>query len=175
MARHQTMTVTGLRTVVWTAVGVGILALPIMAPPSVQLIYNATASAPLGWYAVVLVTTPRVGDVLLAHLPSSAATIADERHYLPQSVPILKRVGAVAGQRVCVRNGVLTIDREPPVRLLPRDGVGRLLTPWPGCRALNPEEVFLLSHDSPASFDSRYFGPIPKQLIIGRAVALWTW
>jgi conjugative transfer signal peptidase TraF len=169
------MTVTGLRTVVWAALGVGVIALPIMAPPSVQLIYNATASAPLGWYAVVSVTTPRVRDVVLARLPSSAAALAEQRHYLPQSVPILKRVGAVAGQRVCVRNGVLTIDRELPVRLLERDGLGRPLTPWPGCRALNPEEVFLLSHDSLSSFDSRYFGPIPKQLIIGRAVALWTW
>ena len=175
MARHQTMNVTGLRTVVWAALGVGVIALPIVVPAPVRLVYNATASVPVGWYAVVHVTTPRAGDVLLAHLPSSAATIANERHYLPRSVPILKRVGAVAGQSVCVRNGLVSVGVETPVQLLERDGHGRPLTPWPGCRALNAGEVFLLSHDSPSSFDSRYFGPIPKQLIIGRAVVLWTW
>ena len=169
------MTVTGLRTVVWAALGVGVIALPLAAPAPVRLVYNATASAPVGWYAVVPVTSPRVGDVVLAHLPRRAATIADKRHYLPQSVPILKRVGAVAGQSLCVQNGVLRIARESPVQLLERDGLGRPLTPWPGCRALNTEEVFVLSHDSLASFDSRYFGPIQEQLIIGRAVALWTW
>ena len=169
------MTVTALRTVICVALGVAVIALPVAMTSPVRLVYNATASAPLGWYVVVPVQEAGVGDVVLAHLPSSAARIADERRYLPESVPVLKRVGAVAGQRVCVRDRVLRIDRELPVRLLQRDGLGRPLTPWPGCRALNFEELFLLSHDSPASFDSRYFGPIPRRLVIGRAVALWTW
>ena len=169
------MTVTALRTVICAALGVAVIALPVAMTSSVRLVYNATASAPLGWYVVVPVQEAGVGDVVLAHLPSSAANIADERHYLPESVPILKRVGAVAGQKVCVRDRVLRVDRELPVRLLERDGRGRPLTPWRGCRALKAEELFLLSHDSPASFDSRYFGPIQKRLVIGRAVALWTW
>ncbi|MBN8279040.1 MAG: S26 family signal peptidase [Gammaproteobacteria bacterium] len=169
------MTVTALRTVVCVAMGVAVIALPVVMTSSVRLVYNATASAPLGWYVVVPMQEAGVGDVVLAHLPSSAARIADERHYLPESIPILKRVGAVAGQGVCVQNYILRIDRELPVRLLERDGLGRPLTPWRGCRALNSDELFLLSHDSPSSFDSRYFGPIPRRLVIGRAVALWTW
>ena len=151
------------------------MVLPVVVTPTARLIYNATASAPLGWYAVLPATQIRVGDVVLARLPAGAEQFADRRGYLPATVPILKRVGAVAGQWVCVQNYVRRIDRELPVRLLERDGLGRPLTPWPGCRALNPEELFLLSHDSPASFDSRYFGPIPRRLVIGRAVALWTW
>ena len=169
------MTVTVSKTLGWLALGVTVVALPLVVQAPVHLVYNATASAPLGWYAVVPVTAPRVGDVVLAHLPSSAATMADERHYLPVSVPILKRVGAVAGQSVCVRNGLISVGVETPIRLLERDGDGRPLTPWPGCRTLKPAEVFLLSDDSPASFDSRYFGPIQKRLVIGRAVALCTW
>ena len=175
MARHPAMTVTALRTAICAALGVAVIALPVAMTLPVRLVYNATASAPLGWYVVVPVQEAGVGDVVLAHLPSSAARIADERHYLPESVPILKRVGAVAGQRVCVRNRILRIDLELPVRLLERDGLGRPLTPWLGCRPLNFDELFLLSHDSAASFDSRYFGPIPRRLVIGRAVALWTW
>ncbi len=175
MARHPAMTVTALRTVICTALGVAAVALPVAMTSPVRLVYNATASVPLGWYVVVPVQEAGVGDVVLARLPSSAAALADRRQYLPQSVPILKRVGAVAGQSVCVRNRVLRIDRELPVRLLERDGLGRPLTPWRGCRELKLDELFLVSHDSPASFDSRYFGPIPRRLVIGRAVALWTW
>jgi len=169
------MTVKLSPSLVWVALGVSVIALPSVVPVPLRLVYNATASAPLGWYAVVPVHEVHVGDVVLAQLPRNAARLADERGYLPASVPILKRVGAVAGQSVCVQNGVLTIDREPSVGVLERDGVGRLLTPWPGCRVLGAEEVFLFSHDSFASFDSRYFGPILRRLVVGRAVALWTW
>lgn len=169
------MTVSGLRTLICAALGVAVMAVPVAVTIPVRLVYNATASVPLGWYVVVPVHAAGVGDVVLARLPRSAAALAEQRQYLPQSVPILKRVGAVGGQWVCVRDRVLRIDRELPLRLLERDGLDRPLTPWSGCRALNIDELFLLSHDSPASFDSRYFGPIPKRFIIGRAVALWTW
>jgi hypothetical protein len=31
------------------------------------------------------------------------------------------------------------------------------------------------SRDVPASFDSRYFGPVASDAIVGRLVPLWTW
>jgi len=166
---------TTARTLAWAIVGVAVIALPIVMPTPARLVYNATASAPLGWYAVVPLTEPRVGDVVLAWLPEGAAALANQRHYLPASVPILKRVGAVAGQWVCVQYHEVTVNFATPLRLLTRDSLGRPLTAWRGCRVLKADEIFLLSHDSPASFDSRYFGPIPQRLVIGRAVALWTW
>jgi len=43
-----------------------------------------------------------------------------------------------------------------------------------GCRAIAQDEVFLMNWDEPASFDGRYFGPIPLGAIVGRAKALWT-
>jgi type IV secretory pathway protease TraF len=93
------MTVTALRTAICAALGVAVIALPVAMTLPVRLVYNATASAPLGWYVVVPVQDAGVGDVVLAHLPSSAAGIADERHYLPESVPILKPVGVRAERR----------------------------------------------------------------------------
>ncbi|TIU31998.1 MAG: S26 family signal peptidase, partial [Mesorhizobium sp.] len=41
-------------------------------------------------------------------------------------------------------------------------------------RALGDNEVFLLGSDKNRSFDSRYFGPVPTQNVIGRLVPLWT-
>lgn len=55
------------------------------------------------------------------------------------------------------------------------DGRGRPLAPWSGCRPLAHGEVFLLASHSPASFDSRYFGPVQREAILGEALPLWTW
>jgi type IV secretory pathway protease TraF len=35
-------------------------------------------------------------------------------------------------------------------------------------------ELFLLNSSHPASFDSRYFGPLDRSFVIGKAVPLWT-
>ncbi|MBI3531959.1 MAG: S26 family signal peptidase, partial [Burkholderiales bacterium] len=40
---------------------------------------------------------------------------------------------------------------------------------------LHDGELFLLSATNPASFDSRYFGPIAASAVIGSAQPLWTW
>lgn len=71
-------------------------------------------------------------------------------------MPILKRVGALASQSVCVREQTVRIDGAvvADVRLL--DGMHRPLQAWGQCRALAEGEVFLLSDTHPASFDSRY-------------------
>jgi type IV secretory pathway protease TraF len=54
------------------------------------------------------------------------------------------------------------------------DRSSRPLTPWWGCRALEPGEVFLLNDGSTASFDGRYFGPSRASDIVGKLAPLWT-
>ena len=50
----------------------------------------------------------------------------------------------------------------------PTDGSGRALNAWPGGR-VPPGEVFLLSSYA-GSYDSRYFGPVPVEGLLGRAI-----
>ena len=52
-----------------------------------------------------------------------------------------------------------------------RDGQGREMPDWHGCHILTEQTVFLLQ-DHPQSFDGRYFGPVDRRLIIGRATRL---
>ncbi|MFX7140861.1 S26 family signal peptidase, partial [Acinetobacter baumannii] len=75
-------------------------------------------------------------------------------------IPLLKRVGAVAPQEVCIADGKVRIDGVPSAAVLRADRWGRPLPFWQQCRRLRPGELFLLSVTNPASFDSRYFGPI---------------
>jgi type IV secretory pathway protease TraF len=43
-----------------------------------------------------------VDSIVLTTLPPDAAALAAQRGYLPARVPLLKRVGAVAPQEVCI-------------------------------------------------------------------------
>jgi conjugative transfer signal peptidase TraF len=139
-----------------------------------RLVYNPSESAPRGWYRVGLPRDLDIGTFALVSLPDSFLHLADERRYLPRTVLLLKRVAAVSGQQVCERNGVVEIDGSAVATAKTRDGVGRRLDAWRGCRTLADGELFLLSQNT-ASFDSRYFGPIDHTRVIGRAVPVWTW
>jgi conjugative transfer signal peptidase TraF len=165
------------RIAVMTVGAVGVLALagPPVVPRNFRLVYNPTTSAPAGWYMVDRHADLRVDDYVLAPLPGDAARLADERQYLPLSVPILKRVGAVGSQSVCISGNAVLIAGRLTAQALRRDSRGRELAVWKHCRPLTSDELFLLSVTNPASFDSRYFGPILRGSVIGKAIPLWTW
>lgn len=141
---------------------------------AVRLIYNASDSAPRGFYAVRQ-DVIRPGDWLLTRLPADAARLAAQRRYLPSNVPLLKRAAALPGDHVCAWDGRVSINGQDLAWALSQDRQGRPLTPWTGCRVLVDDEVFVLSTHHAASFDSRYFGPIPRAAALGLAVPLWTW
>ena len=144
------------------------------APAAPRLTYNASASIPRGFY-LVTAQPPRVGDIILTRLPSAVAQLAAARHYLPTSVPLIKPIAAGYGDHVCVRNGIVRIKGRAVARTLAAARLGRPLAAWPGCRLLGPDEWFLLSPGRLDSFDSRYFGPIPRTAAFGRVVPLWVW
>jgi len=85
-------------------------------------------------------------------------------------VPLLKRVGAIAPQEVCSAGGIVRIDGVPSAAVLRRaDRLGRALPSLQLCRHLERGQLFLLSVTNPASFDSRYFGPLNASTVIGVA------
>ncbi len=165
----------------FAAVGLAALAWAAFAQPLPRLIYNPSDSVPVGWYRVDpqrhgADSLPRplsVGSVVLSTLPPDVAALAAQRGYLPTRVPLLKRVGAIAPQHVCIVAGQVRIDGVPVAAALPADRLGRLLPSWQHCRPLAEGELFLLSVTNPASFDSRYFGPVSASAVIGVAHPVW--
>ena len=164
-----------------SACGLAALAWAAFVQPLPRLIYNPSDSVPVGWYRVKpldhrATSLPRslsVGSIVLTLLPADAAALAAQRGYLPTRVPLLKRVGAVAPQHVCIVAGQVRIDGVPTAAALPADRLGRPLPSWPHCRPLAEGELFLLSVTNPASFDSRYFGPVSASVLIGVAHPVW--
>ena len=154
-----------------TAAAVGILA--GSSAPVPRLVWNASASAPLGLYRVTH-DRPTVGEFVLAEPPPEARRLAAARGYLPANVDLVKRVAAASGSTVCAVGRRILIDGTAAAERLDEDSHGRPLPAWTGCRTLAVNEVFLLMEGVPDSFDSRYFGPVRTSAIVGVLRPLWT-
>ena len=157
--------------------GLAALAWAAFVHPLPRLVYNPSDSVAVGWYRVDPrghgATSLLVGSIVLTRLPADAAALAAQRGYLPARIPLLKRVGAVAPQEVCVLDALVWIDGVPVAAVRSADRLGRPLPSWPQCRRLQAGELFLLSTTNPASFDSRYFGPASTSAVIGVAHPVW--
>jgi signal peptidase I len=95
---------------------------------------------------------PRRGDIVVIDMPE-------------QSEMLIKRVVALPGETVEVRRGKVYIGGE------------EINEPWPvnlgggsyGPHTIPPLHVFVLGDNRGASNDSRSFGPIPIEHVVGRA------
>jgi conjugative transfer signal peptidase TraF len=145
----------------------------LLWPPRPVLVWNASASSPLGLYRVAPAEQIRPGDMVVAWAPGWVRALADERHYLPRDVPVVKRVAAAASDRVCAAGEAVFVNGRFAARRRSVDAAGRPLPWWTGCEDLRGDELFLLMPGSPDSFDGRYFGPSERQEIIGEARLLW--
>ena len=143
------------------AIGAGIA--PRGAPP---VLLNRTPSEPPGIY--IRAGDPvRPGAVIAFRTPAAAFPYADRHMVYLHTRSILKAVAAGPGDQVCAAGAELVIngvDRAPIQR---RDGEGRALPRWTGCRTLGPDELFVFSDRVPNSFDSRYYGPVQRQAVLG--------
>lgn len=143
---------------------------------------NLTPSEPLGLWRIVPLEGPvEVGDLVFICPPNNPVMqTAWSRGYLRSGLckggfaPLIKTAIAGPGQYVAVAQGVRVDGRPVKSSLVrTRDGKGRPLSPYAG-GTVPPGMVFLHSNFS-ASFDSRYFGPLPAAGILGIAVQVLTY
>lgn len=160
-----------MKAVALMALGLALLAAPSLGPERQALVWNASASVPIGLYFIAPPTLD-MGDYVLVRPTSSMQVLAEERSYIGAGVPLLKRIAAIAGDRVCRRGRVVWIAGRQALIALASDTKGRQLPVWQGCHQLRDGQVFVLG-THPASFDSRYFGPLHAKHVIGTAVPIW--
>jgi conjugative transfer signal peptidase TraF len=139
-----------------------------------KLIWNASASVPIGLYTIRPARHLDVTDLVAIDAPEPLASFLAERGYLPHDVALMKRIVALPGQQVCRVGNVITVDGNEMGDTLERDRLGRALPVWQGCRRIADGQVFLMNWQVRDSMDGRYFGPVPTSAIIGRATPLWT-
>ncbi len=104
---------------------------------------------------------PRIGDVIILHPPSP---------YDPKATPFIKRVIALPGQTVEVKNERVYVDgvglnepylKQPPTYTVP-------------AKKIPENEYFVLGDNRDVSNDSHFGWTVPRRNIIGKAwLSIW--
>lgn len=150
------------------------MAFAVVNPMPLSLVWNVSASVPVGLYSIEPAGSLIVTDLVAAMPPEPFAGMFIERGYLGKAAPLLKRVMGLPGQIVCRQDGAITVDAVPLGDAPTTDSMGRELPVWNGCRRVAPGQLFLMNPDVRDSLDGRYFGPISAVSVIGRAIPLYT-
>lgn len=155
--------------IIVAAAAITLAAASLALPERRPLVWNLTQSVPTGLYWITEAKQLSVGERVAIDPPPAIRQMLARRGYLPRNVPLLKRIAAARGQKVCrFRHGV-TIDGRLVALARARDTLGRPLPRWDGCRTLAKGEFFTLNPNEQDSFDGRYFGILGARSIIGRA------
>ena len=135
--------------------------------PSPYLIWNASKSVPIGWYWIEH-RQPKLHQIAVVKLDGWSQLYAAERGYLPEKVWLLKPVAAEFPSVFCRFGNYVFIDGKLVAKAKKFDRQLRNLPRWKGCLTLKPDELFVIAGPK-NSFDSRYFGPIKLNQVVGVA------
>ena len=124
-------------------------------------------------------SSPDRGDIVVFHPPSGAdsntcGVTKREDQVCPQptserdNVNFIKRIVAVPGDRLAIEQGHAIVNGERQ-----KDDFTRPCAPgtcnFPRPITIPPDHFFMMGDNRGASDDSRFWGPIPREWIIGQA------
>jgi signal peptidase I len=132
-------------------------------------------------------STPHVGDIIVFHPPKNyaqgcanpaegenqsgqdGARACDVVQSVESSETFIKRVVGGPGDRISIRNGHVIRDgvAEKDSYIVPCTGVGSC--DFPGPITIPHGDYYMMGDNRPDSEDSRFWGPVPKAWIIGKA------
>ena len=144
--------------------------------------FTLTPSVPRGFY-LYGDEAPEVGRFATFCPPEAAARYALARGYLHRGActggvePLGKFILAGPGDTVIVRpEGLSARGRAVPnSALYLKDRMGRDVPHYGfGMHVVGRDSFFMFSPYHARSFDSRYFGPVPRSSLISTARPLWT-
>lgn len=164
---------------------VGLVALGLLVAANVDkagVRFNWTASAPIGFYFEGPLTLTR-GEMVLLCLPPSVENLGRRRGYLPAgecpggSSPVLKQLVGLPGDMIALGESFLAVNGAVLVQapIQGSDSLGRPLAHARfGTRVLPPGQVWVQGVNPARSWDSRYFGTIPMESLVGSVRPLLT-
>lgn len=146
---------------------------PVFGP---ELIFNYTHSEPYGIYEVHRLEAKqyRRGSMVVFPVPEPFRELVTQRGWVNPGHPLMKGIGALEGDEVCVSDTELKINRKVMGPVYAVDSLGRAMPSVRGCLTIKPGEFFPLSTYTEKSFDGRYIGPQPLSSIVGELEPVWT-
>ena len=110
------------------------------------------------------IESPKRGDIAL---------FEDQQPLIPPDDPLTKRVIGLPGDKLELRNGQLILNgeplEEPYVKNDPCEP-GNPKTCSFGPVTVPKDHYFMMGDNRTGSFDSRFFGPVPEDDLIGEAI-----
>jgi conjugative transfer signal peptidase TraF len=156
-------------------------ALAVNFAPATNLRLNLSASMPRGIY--VLTTAPlQRGAIVAFCVNREAASLALARHYLGPGTcpdgrePLVKNAVGVAADVVVTSRESVEVNGVALAasHTLERDSRGRSIAHYPfGQHVMGPYELWVFS-SAPRSWDSRYFGPVHVDQVVGIVKPVFT-
>jgi signal peptidase I len=132
-------------------------------------------------------SSPHVGDIIVFHPPKGysdgcanptegenadgqdASRACDVQQRVPSSETFIKRVVALPGDRISIRDGhVIRNGAEEKDGYIVPCGEGGPCT-FPRTITIPKGDYYMMGDNRPNSEDSRFWGPVPKAWIIGKA------
>lgn len=148
--------------------GLFILIILSVIYPHKMLVYNYTNSVPLGLYLILPIPVQK-GDLIAFEPPYKAKELIRQRKYLRTDAYLIKHIAGVPGDQLCTCDDTLLVDGINYGTIARKDREGRELTPYHYCGKINDGFIVAIK-GMKNSFDSRYYGPVPEENIIGKAV-----
>ena len=103
------------------------------------VLYNASGSAPLGFYRVEN-RLPQRGETAIVQPPPLIEMMIVARGILAPDIPLVKQVAAMGGDEVCRSKvngtGVVSVNGKTIAETFDKDRDGRPLPSWDGCLTL---------------------------------------
>jgi signal peptidase I len=136
----------------------------------------------------ILGNSPDVGDVVVFHPPSGAdaqacgnpaqgmnsTTPCDEATPSRSSQTFIKRVVGVGGDRISIRDGHVIRNGKPEKDSYIAPCAGGLGCDFPTTITVPKGAFYMMGDNRGNSDDSRFWGPVPKRWLIGKArVTYW--
>ncbi|NKB82782.1 MAG: hypothetical protein GKS05_13320 [Nitrospirales bacterium] len=142
--------------------------------PTPIMVYNHSPSLPEGvyWLSSFHPDSYAMGDIVVIPTTTNAWP-SGFAHHLNPGATLLKIIIAGPGDEACTTNGSLVINGEVWGHIYRTDSRGNPIPLIPFCDPVPDGHVLVGTHHE-RSFDSRYFGPISTQMIMGNAHPLLT-
>ncbi|MGO9961058.1 MAG: signal peptidase I [Solirubrobacteraceae bacterium] len=130
-------------------------------------------------------SSPRIGDIMVFHPPAietcadpregayasgeTSSTACDVVQSKESTQTYVKRVVGLPGDKLSIRDGHVyrngTLERDSYT--IPCDGAGDCN--FPTTITVPPDDYYMMGDNRPDSLDSRFWGPVPRQWLIGKA------
>lgn len=130
------------------------------------VIYNPTSSVPTGFYHYAGKNF-EIGEVVLFLTPDVVKEYTLRNHSSEGFEHFLKPILAKENDHLCFKDNKFLLNGKAFANVKTLDSRGNELPVWKECRKLSQNEVFVFSDRVENSFDSRYYGPIEINRIIG--------